>query len=94
MQFLLEHVFDKFPKYHMQILLGDFNAKVGREDIFKPTIGNESSHEISNGNGVRVVNFATSKNLTVKSTMFPHVTFINLLGHLLMGRHTIKSTIF
>ncbi|PNF27854.1 hypothetical protein B7P43_G09196 [Cryptotermes secundus] len=68
----LEHVFDKFPKYPMKILLGDFNAKVGREDIFKPTIGNESLHEISNDNGVRVVNFATSKNLTVKSTMFPH----------------------
>jgi hypothetical protein len=32
----LEHVFYKFPKYHMKILLGDFNAKVGREDIFKP----------------------------------------------------------
>jgi hypothetical protein len=26
----LEHVFDKFPKYHMKILLGDFNAKVDR----------------------------------------------------------------
>jgi exonuclease III len=38
----LKHVFDNFPKCHMQILLGDFNAKVGREDIFKPTIGNES----------------------------------------------------
>jgi exonuclease III len=36
----LERVFDKFPKYHMKILLGDFNAKVGRGDIFKPTIGN------------------------------------------------------
>jgi hypothetical protein len=36
----VECVFDKFPKYHMKILLGDFNAKVGREDIFKPTIGN------------------------------------------------------
>jgi hypothetical protein len=23
----------------MKILLGDFNAKVGREDIFKPTTG-------------------------------------------------------
>jgi hypothetical protein len=23
----LEHVFDKFPKYHMNILLGDFKAK-------------------------------------------------------------------
>jgi hypothetical protein len=25
----------------MKILLGDFNAKVGRKDIFKRTIGNE-----------------------------------------------------
>jgi hypothetical protein len=68
----LELVFDKFPKYHMKILLGDFNAKVGGKDIFKPTIENESLHEISNNNGVRLVNFATSKNLRVKSTMFPH----------------------
>jgi hypothetical protein len=33
----LERVFDKFPKYHIYILLGDFNAKVIREDIFKST---------------------------------------------------------
>jgi hypothetical protein len=46
----LERVFDKFPKYHMKILLEDFNAKVGKEDIFKPTIGNESLHKISNDN--------------------------------------------
>jgi hypothetical protein len=31
----------------MKILLGDFNVKEGREDIFKPTIGNESLNEIS-----------------------------------------------
>jgi exonuclease III len=54
----LERVFDKFPKYYMKILLGDFNANVGREDIFKPTIGNEDLHEISNDNGAMVVNFA------------------------------------
>jgi endonuclease/exonuclease/phosphatase family metal-dependent hydrolase len=65
-------VFDKSPKYHIQILLGHFNAIVGREDIFKLTIGYESLQEISNDNGVRLVNFATSKNLRVKSTMFPH----------------------
>jgi hypothetical protein len=29
-------------------------------------------HEISNDNGVRVVNFDISKNLKVKSAMFPH----------------------
>jgi hypothetical protein len=68
----LECVFHKFPKYHMKIPIGDFNAILGREDIFKPTIGNESLHEISNDNGVRIANFATSKNLTVKSTMFSH----------------------
>ena len=35
-----EQVFDHFLKYHMKILLGDFNAKAGRENIFKPTIRN------------------------------------------------------
>jgi hypothetical protein len=42
----------------MKILLRDFNDKVGMEDIFKPTIGNESLHAISNDNGIRLVNFA------------------------------------
>jgi len=56
----------------MKILLGDFNAKVGRENIFKPTIGNECLHHDSNDSGVRIVNFATSINLVVKSTLFPH----------------------
>jgi hypothetical protein len=63
----LEEVFNQFP-----IFMGDFNANVGREDIFKPVIGIESLHEASNDNGVRVVNFATLKNLIVKSTTFPH----------------------
>jgi len=60
-----EKVFDQFPKYHMKFLLGDFNAKVGRDNIFKSTIGNESLRQDSNDNGVRIVNFATSKNLVV-----------------------------
>jgi hypothetical protein len=73
-------IFDQFPRYNMNILLGYFNAKVGRDDIFKLTIGNNSSDEISNGNGVRLINFVMSKNLVVKTTMFPHHnihTYIN-----------------
>jgi hypothetical protein len=69
----LRRVFDQFPRYDTKIILGDFNAKVGRENIFKPTIRNESLPEISNDNGVRVVKFATSKNLVVRSTMFRHL---------------------
>jgi hypothetical protein len=68
----LEHVFDKFPNYHMKVILGDFCAKVGREDILKPTIENQSLYEINIDNGVTVVNFATSKNHVFKSSMFPH----------------------
>jgi hypothetical protein len=52
-------MFDKFPKHHMKILLGDFKAK-------QQTIGNENLQDISNDNGVRVVKFASSKNLSQK----------------------------
>ena len=34
-------------------------ANIGRENIFKPTIGNKSLHGANNGNGVRIVNIAT-----------------------------------
>jgi hypothetical protein len=59
----------------MRILLGDFIAKVGRENIFKTTIGNESLQQDSNSNSnlVRTVNFASlKKKRAVKSMMFPH----------------------
>jgi hypothetical protein len=93
-----ERLFDKFPKYHMKIMLGDFNVKVSREDIFKSTMGNEGLQEISNDNGVRLVHFATSKNLRDKSTMFPHRNIHkytwtspdgkthNQIGHILVDR--------
>jgi hypothetical protein len=54
----------------MNILLGYFNTKVGREDIFKPIVKSESLHLTNNDNKVRVVNFDTSKTVTGKSTMF------------------------
>jgi len=41
----------------MKIILGDFNAKVRRENIFKPTIGNESLYQDSKDNCVIIVNF-------------------------------------
>ena len=64
-----EQGFDHFPIYQKKILLGDCNAKVGWQNIFKPTIGNDSLHQDSNDNGVIIVNFAKSKNLVVKRKM-------------------------
>jgi hypothetical protein len=57
----LECVFNEFPKYH-EHFGRRFQCQIGMEDIFKPTVRNESLHEISNDNGVRVLNFATSQN--------------------------------
>jgi hypothetical protein len=50
----LKRVFYKFPKKSICRFCMDFNAKVGREDIFKPSNGNASLHEISIDNGVLI----------------------------------------
>ena len=42
------------------------------EEIFKPTIWNDSLHQDINDDDVRILKFATSENLVVKSTMCPH----------------------
>lgn len=58
--------------YKIWIVLGDINAKIGREHTFKPTIGLHSLHEITNDNGMKLINLATSKGFTIISTVFPH----------------------
>jgi len=45
------------------------------ERIFTTAIENESTHQVSNQNGVTTVKVVTSKNLVIKSTMFPHRDF-------------------
>jgi hypothetical protein len=49
-----------------------FQCKGREGGNFKPIIGYDFLHEANNDNGVTVVHFATSKNLVVKSTIFPH----------------------
>jgi hypothetical protein len=51
----------------MKIRLGGFKAKLEKEDIFKPTPGNEILYEDNNENVVGVVNLATLKFLLLKA---------------------------
>jgi hypothetical protein len=51
---------------------GDLNAKVGKEDIYRPTIGKCSGHAKYNDNGIRLINFASSRSMVIDSTMFDH----------------------
>jgi hypothetical protein len=75
----LERIFDQFLKHHMKVLLRYFNAKVGRENSFKPVIGNDNLQEISNYNVVRVINFAMSKILS-KAQRLLQYSQIHLMG--------------
>ena len=54
----------------MEILLGDLTQNWGERIFSNQQLGNESLHQDSNDNGVRIVNFATSINLVVKSEVF------------------------
>jgi len=48
------------------------NAKVGREEAFRPTIGKWSLHEETNENGLRLIDFAAQQGMVVKGTFFMH----------------------
>jgi hypothetical protein len=88
------NVFDKFLKYYMKIMLGVFSSEVGREYIFKTRIRSETLHEISNENGVRIVTLPYLQ-ISLSKVRFSQIsTSINILGHLQMGKPTIRLTIF
>lgn len=70
----------------MCYLLGDFNAKAGREDIFKTTIGNESLYEIGSDNVVRVVNLQYHKICQDNNAQMN-----NQMDHILIGERQHSS---
>ena len=88
-----EEVYDSCPSNDIKIVLGDWNAEVGREEIYQGLIGKHSMHLHKNNNGQRVVDFAAAKNMVVSSTCFPHKDiYINKHGDLQMGKLIIKLT--
>jgi len=69
---LLANIYDELPAHDIKIVLGDFNAKVGKEEVFRPTIGRYSLHDETNENGQRMIYFAAERNLVVKSSFHQH----------------------
>ncbi|XP_038106652.1 uncharacterized protein LOC119766278 [Culex quinquefasciatus] len=56
----LEQKFNSCPQRDVKIVIGDMNARIGREEMYKPVIGPNSLHTVTNDNGQRCINFAAS----------------------------------
>lgn len=67
----LENIYYTLLRNIVKIIIKDLNSPIGWESVYRPTIGRESLHEISNDNCVRIINFDASKNLIISSTCFP-----------------------
>ena len=80
----LEETYDRCPGHDIKIVLGDFNAKVGRENVFHPTVGNFSLHDTTSDNRIRLVDFAAAKNISF------HFISYRLLGYLLIREQGTK----
>ena len=68
----LEQNINQIANSDSKIILGYFNAKVGKEETYKSTIGNENLHNETNNNRIKIIQFATSTGFNVRSTTFPH----------------------
>ena len=68
----LETVYSQCPRCDIKIVLGDFNAKVGKEESNYPYAGRNGLHEEHNGNGYKLVQFATATDMIIGGTIFTH----------------------
>jgi hypothetical protein len=68
----LQRTHDRAPKHDIIIILGDMNAKIGKEETFNHVVGRYSPHDISNENGELAANYAISNDMFMISTNFQH----------------------
>jgi endonuclease/exonuclease/phosphatase family metal-dependent hydrolase len=101
----LEKAYDAAPTNDIKMVIGDLNAKIGRDETYTGTVGNHSLHHDSNDSGQRLRDFTFSKDLVVSSTYCPHkgihkytwtspdgITH-NQIDHLLIQRRNASSII-
>ena len=70
---MLQATINKISRRDIVILMGDFNAKVGRRITNGDVMGGEGLGE-QNDNGERLVDFCATNGLVIGGTLFPHKT--------------------
>lgn len=58
-----DEFYEKIKKvYNTRIIIGDVNAKIGRELMYKHITGGGSKHQVNNNNEKRLIEFAKENN--------------------------------
>lgn len=77
--------------YDAKIVLGHFNAKIGREDRIIDIRGKHKSHESTSKNGNTVVSFGQIDDLIIVSTKF-HCKKIHTATGDILGTNDVNQT--
>jgi hypothetical protein len=67
----LDRIDQTIPKLNIGMVTGDMNARIGKNPLISCS-GKYSLHEISNNNGEKQCDFATSGDLVISSIIFQH----------------------
>ena len=68
----LEILCEKVPKHETLVIVGDVNAKIGKEEYIENVAGKETLHSRTNDNGRRICGLAAEMNMAIMSTKFKH----------------------
>jgi hypothetical protein len=95
----LQSIVDNVPKSDLIIILGDINAKLGKEQAYQKITGKHTLHEVTNRNGELLFDFAATNNMIVMSTQLQHkqihkgtwrspdYNIINQMAHVLVNQN-------
>ncbi|XP_055379626.1 uncharacterized protein LOC129610878 [Condylostylus longicornis] len=99
----LEDVCGRVNKYDTLMIMGDLNAKIGKEDFLGNVAGRHTLHEETSPNGLRLCQLAESTNTYIMSTYFNHkkihkgtwkipgTSNTNQIDHILINKRRISS---
>jgi len=68
----LQTIHNKIPKHDIVIILGDMDAKIGKEDVYQNVAGKHTLHEITNRNVEWVCEYAIANNMKIISIYYQH----------------------
>ncbi|XP_068247730.1 craniofacial development protein 2-like [Palaemon carinicauda] len=83
----LQSVIHEIPERDMKIVIGDFNAEIGKINHgIENAMGVDGLGEVAYENGAHFISFCSANNLVIGSTLFQHkdihkYTWISLCGN-------------